>query len=129
MKKLNSRISAALLERGAYVLPEYLSQSEISRIQEEVQPWLERISYNEILGSEVSGGDHTIRHLAIASKTALQVALHEPLLDLIEKVFGERCILANLSFQKKIKAEKHPLKFHSDGDGGILVFIYLNGVI
>ena len=31
-------------------------------------------------------------------------------------------------FKKKIKAEKHPLKFHSDGDGGILVFIYLNGV-
>ena len=66
-------------------------------------------------------------HVAICSKTALQILVQDDILDFLESIFGEPAILAEASYQEKAGPSKGT-PMHSDGNKGILVFHYLTEV-
>ncbi len=120
----NDKVVEALKSQGAIVVPECLEPATVAQVLDELAPWLRQIAFNDVYGYSFRQADKWLHHLGMCSPAAIQLAVHEKTLDLLEKIFGEPAILAQISYQEKIDAEAH-LPMHCDGDGGILIFFYL----
>jgi hypothetical protein len=113
---------------GGVVLKEFLQRHALLAIAAEIEPWIRQINFNEIMGSSIIGNNRWIFHLGLASRTAVNLALDERVLDMMESIFGEPAILAEFSFQEKVESSTDCLKMHSDRAGGIMIFYYISGV-
>ncbi|OAF19815.1 phytanoyl-CoA dioxygenase family protein [Bradyrhizobium neotropicale] len=123
-----SALRDAVTTQGGIVIPNFLSTHTVASIEKEIGPWRKQINFNDIYGSSILGSNRWIQHLGIASLSALKLALDERILELMESIFGEPCLLAEFSYQEKIEPDPSHLKMHTDFDGGILIFYYLSGV-
>tara|TARA_A100001015_G_scaffold148488_1_gene164692 strand:+ start:337 stop:1197 length:861 start_codon:yes stop_codon:yes gene_type:complete len=113
---------------GVILLKNFVSKKKIKLISDEIQPWLKKITFNNTLSSSIIGNNQWISHLGLASEHAVKLALDLKLTSFIEKYFGEKIILAECSYQKKILPEKKDIPWHSDRENGIYVFVFLNNV-
>ncbi len=123
-----TELRTSIVKQGAKLLPDFLDKTTVAAIERDIEPWRRQVNFNDIYGSAIAGPNRWIYHLGIASLNALRLALDEKVLDLMDSIFGEPAILAEFSYQEKVRPDPNRLKMHSDMDGGILIFYYLSGV-
>lgn len=123
-----TELRATIMKDGAKLLPDFLEPTTVAAIERDIESWRRQVNFNDIYGSSIAGPNRWIYHLGIASLDALRLALDEKILDLMDSIFGGPAILAEFSYQEKVRPDPNHLKMHSDMDGGILAFYYLSGV-
>ena len=128
IRKLETKDLEDLKENGVIVLNEFIKSNSLKQINLEVKSWLNKVTFNNNLSTSVIGNNQWISHIGLCSKTSLDIALDLNLIDFIENYFGEDIILGECSFQKKILPEKKTIDWHSDREGGIYVFVFLNDI-
>ncbi len=114
-----------ILVEGAARLAGAIPAPVINQIDAELTPWLQQINFNDTPGYTLKGHSKWLYNVGLCSRTAVQLVLHEPLLDLLALVFGEEPIVSEMQFQAS--HDSLPLlPFHSDRNGGILIFVLLS---
>lgn len=115
-----------VLDDGYAFFPGLIPPTEVEAIRGELAPWMERPAVG-CGGYIPSAGDRLLTDVGLYSPSALALAVDDGILDLMEGVFGTPTILFELSCRRRV-APAAAMPWHSDADGGVIVFVYLNGV-
>ena len=127
-RKFNKNDILDLKENGLLILPNFVNEKILNAINKEIEPWIKKITFNNNLSSSIIGNNQWISHLGLCSQISLNIALDKNLINFLEKYFNNKIILAECAYQKKIIAEKNPIKWHSDREEGIYIFIFLKTI-
>ena len=127
-RKLINKDLKNLKDDGLVILPNFISEANLTKMNQEIKPWLKRISFNNNFSSSIIGNNQWIAHLGLCSKSAINIALDKDLIIFLEKFFNKSISLAEFTFQKKIISEKKIINWHIDKGKGIMVFIFLTHI-
>lgn len=121
------KVADICCREGGVLAQSVIDSGTVKKVKDEIKPFLGQIAFNDIPGYTISGDSIWIDHLGIASPTAMRIAVDHQILAVMEQIFGEPAVLAECRYQKKISTSSY-LPIHSDGAGGILIFVYLTEI-
>ena len=124
-RKLINKDLKNLIDDGLVILPNFISEANLTKMNQEIKPWLKRISFIINFSSSIIGNNQWIAHLGLCSKSAINIALDKDLIIFLEKFFNKGISLAQFTYQKKIISEKKRINWHIDKGKGIMIFIFL----
>ena len=127
-RKLINKDLKNLKDNGLVILPNFISQTNLTKLNQEIKPWLKKISFNNNFSSSIIGNNQWIFHLGLCSQSAINIALDNNLIIFLEKLFNKKISLAEFIYQKKVIAEKNDIKWHSDKGKGMMIFIFLTQI-
>ena len=127
-RKLINKDLKNLKDNGLVILPNFISQTNLTKLNQEIKPWLKKISFNNNFSSSIIGNNQWISHLGLCSKSAINIALDKDLIIFLEKFFNKSISLAQFTYQKKIISEKKRINWHIDKGKGIMIFIFLTHI-
>ena len=98
-----------LKDDGLIILPNFINEANLTKMNQEIKPWLKKISFNNNFSSSIIGNNQWIAHLGLCSKSAINTALDKDLIIFLEKFFNQNISLAEFTFQKKLFLKKKEL--------------------
>jgi hypothetical protein len=114
------------LDDGYAFFPGLVSEKYAEQIRKELHPWVERPALGRA-GYIPIAGDRLLTDLGLYSNAALKLAVNNEVLDVLEGIFGTPVILTEFSFRRRTEPSEE-MPWHSDIDGGVIIFIYLTHV-
>lgn len=123
-ESFSKELTKEVIDQGYGACRNFLSSSQIEKINRELDPWLQQIMWNDTYGYSIVNRDKWLFHLGICSKAVVNVILNETLLDFMASIFGCEPIVSELSLHLSV-TDNPELAYHSDRAGGVILYIFL----